>query len=910
MTSPPLSSHYIRAVVEAVLEKDESARTIGIHATGAWKNGDSLEVKGRRFRVVSAPGALDLRAALLQAETEKDPVVILSGLSNLEVGADARARLARGRVFTVTPWDTLRALFHASRLDTSGLPLPLARALIEAAPKEGFPPVPAGILDSGTAWRTYFEQVLGMPSGGIDLASLIVWGSAPEGVRRFRILAADPELFPAARARIRDVLGEAGETVIDAMVSETGASPMSLAVACGVIFAREAVRDPSHERAAGRLERFHGDRPLSAAVGVKLARAAEAAFHEIEERRDVDLLHRQLEGADEILARLGIEHLSHLSSISPRGYKERLARFAGAVLEALETLKTSPDAADEVLRASETRAKEVGEHRLSERAAEQGGRVILAVRLLRWIASEDREPESFSDEVERYVLDTSFADRAREAISGGDDDPAVTRAYQALDRAASERRRRIDERFARSLQGWLETGSSAGRALPVEEVLSQLVAPLIKAGYRILLVVVDGMSWAVVREILEDERALRFGMTCRLKGEESPIALVATAPSMTEFSRASLLSGELMQGHSQDEKREFASNATLTALCERNPPVLYHKGELTESPRGPLADRVRKEIVSRDRKLVGVVVNAVDDRLANAQQKRERWTIDGIRPLGSLLEAAWEGERVVILVSDHGHVLHRDGDNTEFPGASERSRPAVGEVRKGEILLKGQRVFGLGGAKAVIVPWDEAMRYRAHKNGYHGGATPEEMLAPLLILAERGKEYAGLEPVETPLPAWWQESLRRPVTEAKPKVEATAERVPISREFADLDIFVAATKPSREKASDVRPLAQEDFIDRLFRTAAYRAQAELVRKHAPKAEEIMRCLRALEAEGGSLTRLALAQKVEVDLVRLDGFLAKVQRVLNIDGYEVIRNDRERDVVELNRELLLRQFEVD
>ncbi len=53
-----------------------------------------------------------------------------------------------------------------------------------------------------------------------------------------------------------------------------------------------------------------------------------------------------------------------------------------------------------------------------------------------------------------------------------------------------------------------------------------------------------------------------------------------------------------------------------------------------------------------------------------------------------------------------------------------------------------------------------------------------------------------------------------------------------------------------------------------------------------------------------------AQKVEVDSLRVDGFLAKVQRVLNIDGYEIIRNDRERDMVELNRELLLRQFEVD
>ena len=38
-------------------------------------------------------------------------------------------------------------------------------------------------------------------------------------------------------------------------------------------------------------------------------------------------------------------------------------------------------------------------------------------------------------------------------------------------------------------------------------------------------------------------------------------------------------------------------------------------------------------------------------------------------------------------------------------------------------------------------------------------------------------------------------------------------------------------------------------------------------------------------------------------------LAKVQRVLNIDGYAVLSRDDASDTVELNRELLLKQFDL-
>jgi hypothetical protein len=45
-------------------------------------------------------------------------------------------------------------------------------------------------------------------------------------------------------------------------------------------------------------------------------------------------------------------------------------------------------------------------------------------------------------------------------------------------------------------------------------------------------------------------------------------------------------------------------------------------------------------------------------------------------------------------------------------------------------------------------------------------------------------------------------------------------------------------------------------------------------------------------------------------VHLDDFLAKLQRLLNMDGYAVLQVDRERNLVALHVPLLQRQFALD
>jgi len=380
---------------------------------------------------------------------------------------------------------------------------------------------------------------------------------------------------------------------------------------------------------------------------------------------------------------------------------------------------------------------------------------------------------------------------------------------------------------------------------------------------------------------------------------------------VTELSRSSLLAGTLCRGDARDEKRHFAACATLGTVCDRShPPVLYHKGDLTQGSRGALRTEVRHNIASQKHKVVGIVVNAVDDRLHTAQQLRDTWTVEAIRPLGALLQAAREAGRIVILTSDHGHVWHRDGPSTAFPDAGERWRPASDTPGPGEVLVQGSRVRGLHEQTRVIVPWQEHLRYGIAKNGYHGGATPQEMVVPLVLLADAMGRPPGLQRCELAKPAWWLETpmpLPLPVVPATPRPQYRPGELPFP--IPPDDLQVRAPHTSTEPDSH-QPSSQPRWTERLLASPVYHTQKQLMRRHTPDDALVLQCLVALEQRGGVMTTVALAPRLGIPVLRLDDFLAKLQRLLNIDGYTVLQVDRERNLVALHMPLLQRQFALD
>ena len=182
---------------------------------------------------------------------------------------------------------------------------------------------------------------------------------------------------------------------------------------------------------------------------------------------------------------------------------------------------------------------------------------------------------------------------------------------------------------------------------------------------------------------------------------------------MTEFSRTSLLVGRLRQGSSSDETIGFEQHPALVGRLRTGlPPILFHKAALQEADDVVLASEVRKEIRSSQRRVVGVVVNAVDDNLSKGDQLDTRWSRDAIKVLPALLHEARGARRLVVLLSDHGHVLDHQTHARSGDG-SDRWRTAVGSPANDELTVQGSRVLVEG--HRLVAPGANGCGMRARR---------------------------------------------------------------------------------------------------------------------------------------------------------------------------------------------------
>jgi hypothetical protein len=83
-------------------------------------------------------------------------------------------------------------------------------------------------------------------------------------------------------------------------------------------------------------------------------------------------------------------------------------------------------------------------------------------------------------------------------------------------------------------------------------------------------------------------------------------------------------------------------------------------------------------------------------------------------------------------------------------------------------------------------------------------------------------------------------------------------------------------------------------------------QRQIVRR-APADASIAALLDALSKAGGRLTLTEAAAATGETPVRMSGYLAQVARLLNVDGYAVLRTIDEGRMVVLNTPLLQQQF---
>jgi hypothetical protein len=897
-----LSEAQLRAQVKSVRDKVPDARVIGVHADGPWTGPSVVRVEGEDIEVAFCPSALAVRERLASRGKDAQRLVVVTDRTENELGSDVLARLARRRLYRIDPWRVVLDLFRARELDPR-LPRErwLAEALLEAAPPEGYPPAVTAVLDEDTAWGALLTSRLGLAHPLPDARALLRWTLAPDGLAGFET---SPEEFKAAVARrMGATAGAAGSAIARCMLAGRGRDALPIGLVCRVLFGPDVGTEPQQLReAAVRLEPAVGGQRLATSSALEWADAAEAVARELAVGAGANAASPWLDRAETILREMRAEDFAHRSPVLASGFDQRLARFASAVNEVL-----AGTADVDVL---DRPAEDALGHDQASARPDRAERLRMARRLARRTRQAVVEPRSLAEATLHYACDGSFADWGRTRVWDGEGVPSVSEAYGKLSERVADARERENHRFAVLLAEWSLLGSSTDVLIPVEEVLSRVVAPLAQRA-PVLLLVADGLSFPVFHELAED--LARQGWIELAEGDNPARRLaLAALPSVTEVSRTSLLCGVLRRGASHVERDGFATHPGLVAASRSAfPPVLFHKADLVEAGGVGLATRVRDEIARPARQIVGAVINAVDDHLAKGEQLRMRWSTDVIRPLGWLLDAARDAGRAVVLTSDHGHVLERHSIYRPCETDNRRYRLDNGNLAADEVLLRGPRVLSPWGDR-VIAPWSERVRYGVKQNGYHGGVTPQEVVIPLAVLATPGQKIAGWSEIAAVVPEWWE--TRGPVVEVAPQVTAApvpaqSHVVPLARQG---DLFTppsTATPVAPQAVAPPLPPAAPAWVDRLLASPTYAAQKRLAARPAVEDERVRLCLLAIETRGGKVTRQALARSLGLPPLRLAGLLAALRRLLNVDGYPVLSVDEASDTIELNRHLAETQFEV-
>ncbi len=872
-----LTLNQIRTQVAAIRDAAEGAQAFGLQVQQAWSGPDQVTVDDVGHRIVQAGSELAFREALVESGRTGIPVILLTPLAEGALGEDVLARLARRRLYPLSGREMLRQLFGAKdvepRLRNRRW---MAEALVEAQPSGGYPPVPTGRLDEETAWEMLLRHVLGFRGGRPDLVELLAWSRQPEASRRLGALpseaASDVETWLTRSA------GGAAGLVLGAVRAVHTVSPVALSLACSVLFARSDSTELIAAR--GRVEQYFGGRSPTEAEGRQLA---EAARKWVETEETSEALRHEGEGLDQLLKHLRVDGYARASDFSPMGFEQRVRGYAEGLLAYLG------DPGGPALARLESSFQDVGRHLSSRRDPDRFRRAGMALRLVRWL--HQRKPVvsfGLAAIAAGYYREGSFVDWARIALYHGDSESILTKAYSDLIRAVGNLREEGNRRFAEAL---LEAGAGATSGLPgVEDVIPGFVVPL--AGKRrMLLLVVDGMSLAVFRELMET--VSRMGFVELVQGEATESAFgLAGLPTITEWSRRLLLGGRDQSVGSQGESLIFREHPALAGFTGTKSPMLFLKGDLTQAGDVGLSLEVRRQIDGKAA-VIGAVVNAVDDHLAKGDQLQVPWTLERVPILHQLLVAAGDANRVVVLTSDHGHVVERDSETVRHDGG-DRYRTDGGRLTDREMEVRGARVapFVRGGFTA---PWSERLIYTTRRNGYHGGLTPQEVLVPITVLAHDNSVPEGWNAVPQRPPPWWFEST--PVVGGGEKPVDTP---PLPAVLAGLPLFQPPAAPQ---------VAGGRWLDALIGSEVFQNQHRMAGRVAPTQEVIGRVLTALDERGGTMLTAALAGRAGVAEFRLPGMLAGLRRVLNVEGYPVLTVDENSGTVRLDRELMETQFDL-
>src|SRR5581483_9002213 len=293
--------------------------------------------------------------------------------------------------------------------------------------------------------------------------------------------------------------------------------------------------------------------------------------------------------ADGLLRAVRAEGLAEGSDLLPSGLTQRFAALAAELRSATPGVSAAdPDRAlvtlDALARVERAWAQ-VAAHQLAGSDDRRTSAFHAAVRLTRWLTmASQADSTGLSFLLRRHADQDAWADSAVNDAASGVSDPELGAGLATVLAATGTRRGAHDIAFADALAAYTHDDPSDRNVLLVEDLLPDVIMPLARE-VPVLLLVLDGMSAGVGAEVTASivARPREGWAEALLKGQSRRAAVLAVLPTLTEVSRASLLSGGLRVGGRDAERNGFAALARAHGLKEA---PLFHKGPLDSARPG------------------------------------------------------------------------------------------------------------------------------------------------------------------------------------------------------------------------------------------------------------------------------------------------------------------------------------
>lgn len=898
--------NQIKAQVTAIALHSHSHQAVGIHAKGRW-SGDRQQQDGDQLYIIDqCDSPLALRLALQNLPQTADinqpkngakaPIhVLITPLTNADLAEDILLRLTKQQLFTIDSWQIVKSLFRATNIDPRLIQHQwIPDALIDLIPANRCAPVMGGFLDAEIMWPLLLSHGLKLSADRPDLAAILKWSTQREHIALYQ--QAPEDFRTAASNWLTDRLGSATEAILGCTFYSQSPDALPLGLAAEVVYHPNTQN--KLDKALGKLEeRFLGGQSPSPNVMQTWSTAARQALLELPDQQQLII-----QRSDAILSEIGADEFAYLSTVSAKGFNQRLSQLSQHLIALIKNPKQTQ--LDQLIESHQalTNHLQVIQNKSSRRIE----RINMALRLAQWLVGRQRNPKEFNDSaralegaIAHYTTTGSFLDWARLTLPIAEPHRELSIAYSKLFETVTTIREIQSQQFATLLKDWTAIGSTRKSILLVEQILESVVAPFAEH-HPVLLLVLDGASMAIAHELLAD--VVQQGWQLITNEAQGPPmqAGLAAIPSVTEVSRNSLLCGQLQKGQQAQETKGFSQHPALRKHCKRNkPPLLFHKKGLQEVDTPHLSEALYSAISSPQNQVIGLVINAVDDLLNKGEQVDIAWTSDRIKVLSPILEAARIAQRLVIITSDHGHIIHHGVDYKKAGKGGERWREDNGTHSAQELQVVGDRVLATE-SSALIAPWTEKLRYCSpKKKGYHGGITPQEMIVPVATLSPVGMRVEGSQATDIKTPFWWS-TIEQPDVENILAPCALSGKTSLGPLFSYHDTFQSATQSDQATS----------WIERLLHSPIYQDQLQVVGHPSFSKEWAAQILSALLINNSHLLLAQLAQVTSQPVNTLEPLLKTLQGVLNIDGYMILTYDDIENQVTLNERLLRQQFNLD